>query len=95
MFRLPLEYYLYRFGQWTAGVIFWLLTCIGVRLPSARPLDMEICKHLCERALGEGRDYPNQGVFAQSALLLFMSILKDEGYFQIPDFDPKQNLSTT
>jgi hypothetical protein len=124
MFRLPLEYYLYRFGQRTAQFLFWLLTCIGIRLPSVRPLDairtsgrhrsemrellmlqkrllsysgqsMEICKNLCERALGDGRDYPNQGVFAQSALLLFMGILKDEGYFQIPDFDPKQNLSTT
>ena len=56
---------------------------------------MEICKILCERALGDGRDYPNQGVFAQTALLLFMGILKDEGYFQIPDLDPKDNLSIT
>jgi hypothetical protein len=71
------------------------LLMLQKRLLSYSGQSMEICKHLCERALGDGRDFPNQGVFAQSALLLFMSILKDEGYFQIPDLDPKQNLSTT
>ena len=103
MFRLPLEFYLNLWGQRTGRFIFWLLSCIGLRLPSARPLDwirtsgrhrnekrellilqkrllsysgqsMEICKNLCERALGDGRDYPNQGLFAQTALLLFMGI---------------------
>jgi len=71
------------------------LLILQKRLLSYSGQSMEICKNLCERALGDGRDYPNQGVFAQTALLLFMGILKDEGYFQIPDIDPKQNLSIT
>ena len=126
MFRLPLEYYLLRFGHWTARFIFWLLTCIEVsvyplpgrlisyapqaatasemrellilqkRLLSYSGQNMGYSINLCERALGRwSRLSQSLRVCPALLLLLFMGILKDEGYFQIPDLDPKDNLSIT